>query len=79
MVEDIKKILWATAHKLGSDTDVIDIVLGLVTLEFISETFRLHRNELTHHTAQVMQMPYPRPRWFGYGLPTLSFGRHARD
>ncbi len=50
MIEDIKKTLWASADKLRANMDAAEykhIVLGLIFLKYISDTFQAHRNELT--------------------------------
>ncbi len=51
MLDDIKKTLWATADKLRANMDAAEykhIVLGLIFLKYISDTFQTRRNELTH-------------------------------
>jgi type I restriction enzyme M protein len=51
MLEDIKKTLWATADKLRANMDAAEykhIVLGLIFLKYISDTFQTRRDELTH-------------------------------
>ncbi|OGT60912.1 MAG: restriction endonuclease subunit M [Gammaproteobacteria bacterium RIFCSPHIGHO2_12_FULL_45_12] len=51
MIEDIKKKLWATADKLRANMDAAEykhIVLGLIFLKYISDTFQIRRDELTH-------------------------------
>ena len=43
MPEDMKAILWKSADKLRSQTDAAEykhIVLGLIFLKYISDTFR---------------------------------------
>lgn len=50
MIEDIKKTLWATADKLRANMDAAEykhIVLGLIFLKYISDTFQTRRDELT--------------------------------
>lgn len=50
MLEQIKKTLWATADKLRANMDAAEykhIVLGLIFLKYISDTFQTRRNELT--------------------------------
>lgn len=49
MIEDIKKTLWATADKLRANMDAAEykhIVLGLIFLKYISDTFQTRQNEL---------------------------------
>ena len=50
MIEDIKKTLWATADKLRANMDAAEykhIVLGLIFVKYISDTFHTRRTELT--------------------------------
>lgn len=50
MLEDIKKTLWLTADKLRANMDAAEykhIVLGLVFLKYISDTFQMRRDELS--------------------------------
>lgn len=49
MVEDIKKTLWAAADKLRTNMDAAEykhLVLGLIFLKYISDTFDARREEL---------------------------------
>lgn len=49
MIEDIRKTLWATADKLRANMDAAEykhIVLGLIFIKYISDTFQARRNEL---------------------------------
>ena len=46
MLEDLKKTLWATADKLRANMDAAEykhLVLGLIFLKYISDTFAAHR------------------------------------
>lgn len=50
MIEDIKKTLWATADKLRANMDAAEykhIVLGLIFVKYVSDTFQTRRDELT--------------------------------
>ena len=50
MLDDIKNTLWATADKLRANMDAAEykhIVLGLIFLKYISDTFTARREELT--------------------------------
>ncbi len=50
MLDEIKKTLWATADKLRANMDAAEykhIVLGLIFLKYISDTFQIRRDELT--------------------------------
>ncbi len=51
MPEDLKKLLWAAADKLRANMDAAEykhIVLGLIFVKYISDSFQLRREELTH-------------------------------
>jgi len=50
MLDDIKKTLWAAADKLRANMDAAEykhLVLGLIFLKYISDTFSAKRQELT--------------------------------
>ncbi|MEO8418130.1 MAG: class I SAM-dependent DNA methyltransferase [Methylophilaceae bacterium] len=50
MLNDIKKILWASADKLRANMDAAEykhLVLGLIFVKYISDTFAARRAELT--------------------------------
>ena len=54
MLEDIKKTLWATADKLRANMDAAEykhLVLGLIFVKYISDTFEARRIELTARFA----------------------------
>ncbi len=54
MLDDIKKTLWATADKLRANVDAAEykhLVLGLIFLKFVSDTFQARRDELTRRFA----------------------------
>jgi hypothetical protein len=54
MIEDIKKTLWATADKLRANMDAAEykhLVLGLIFVKYISDTFSAKRAELTRRFA----------------------------
>ena len=49
MLDDIKKTLWATADKLRANMDAAEykhLVLGLIFLKYISDTFTARRSEI---------------------------------
>ena len=49
MLDDIKKTLWATADKLRANMDAAEykhLVLGLIFVKYISDTFAAHRSQL---------------------------------
>ena len=50
MLDDIKRTLWATADKLRANMDAAEykhLVLGLIFVKYISDTFSARRAELT--------------------------------
>ena len=54
MLDDIKKTLWAAADKLRANTDAAEykhIVLGLIFLKYVSDTFAARRTELARRFA----------------------------
>ena len=54
MIDDIKKTLWATADKLRANMDAAEykhLVLGLIFVKYISDTFQAKRTELTARFA----------------------------
>jgi len=54
MLEDIKKTLWATADKLRANMDAAEykhLVLGLIFVKYISDTFQARRLELAARFA----------------------------
>jgi type I restriction enzyme M protein len=56
MLDDIKKTLWATADKLRANMDAAEykhIVLGLIFVKYISDTFQTRRAELMHKFADA--------------------------
>lgn len=56
MIEDIKKTLWATADKLRANMDAAEykhIVLGLIFVKYISDTFQTRRSELEEKFADA--------------------------
>jgi type I restriction enzyme M protein len=54
MIEDLRKTLWATADKLRANMDAAEykhLVLGLIFVKYISDTFQAKRAELTQRFA----------------------------
>ncbi len=54
MLEDIKKTLWATADKLRANIDAAEykhLVLGLIFVKYVSDTFAARRAELERRFA----------------------------
>ena len=56
MIDDLKKTLWATADKLRANMDAAEykhLVLGLIFVKYISDTFAARRDELTRRFADT--------------------------
>ena len=54
ILDDIKKTLWATADKLRANMDAAEykhLVLGLIFVKYISDTFAARRTELERRFA----------------------------
>ena len=72
MIEDIRKTLWATADKLRANMDAAEykhLVLGLIFVKFISDTFQSKRAELTRRLTD------PSDEYFLHdGTPELLAG-----
>ena len=54
MLEDIKKTLWATVDKLRANMDAAEyklLVLGLIFVTYISDTFAARRTEVAARLA----------------------------
>ena len=54
MLDDIKKTLWATADKLRANMDAAEykhLVLGLIFVKYVSDTFQAKHAELTLRLA----------------------------
>ena len=54
MLDDIKKTLWATADKLRANMDAAEykhLVLGLIFVKYVSDTFAARRAELARRFA----------------------------
>lgn len=50
MIQDMKKTLWAAADKLRANMDAAEykhLVLGLIFLKYVSDSFSAHRADLT--------------------------------
>ena len=55
-IVELERTLWATADKLRANMDAAEykhIVLGLIFLKYISDTFAARRAELTRHQFDV--------------------------
>lgn len=56
MLDDIKKTLWATADKLRANMDAAEykhLVLGLIFVKYVSDTFAARRAELISRFADA--------------------------
>jgi type I restriction enzyme M protein len=56
MIEGIKKPLWATVDKLRANMDAAEykhIVLGMIFVKYISDTFQTSRTELIRKFADI--------------------------
>ena len=68
MLDDIKRTLWATADKLRANMDAAEykhLVLGLIFVKYISDTFSAKRVELTRrfsHPADEYFVPDATPK-----------------
>ena len=55
MLDDIKKTLWAAADKLRANMDAAEykhLVLGLIFLKYVSDTFTARLKTRSHHESQ---------------------------
>ena len=78
MLDDIKKTLWATADKLRANMDAAEykhLVLGLIFVKYISDTFAARRAELAVRLAD------PKDDYFfeGATLDALAAELEDRD
>jgi type I restriction enzyme M protein len=67
MLDDIKKTLWATADKLRANMDAAEykhLVLGLIFVKYISDTFAARRVELTARLSNPAD-----PYYYGDAAP----------
>jgi type I restriction enzyme M protein len=67
MLDDIKKTLWATADKLRANMDAAEykhLVLGLIFVKYISDTFAARRAELTVRLSNPAD-----PYYYGVAAP----------
>lgn len=84
MLDDIKKTLWATADKLRANMDAAEykhLVLGLIFVKFISDTFQSKRAELTRRLTDPGDDYFlrrrPPPLWRQAGKVRLLHARQA--
>src|SRR5690625_5066793 len=56
MIQDMQKTLWAAADKLRANMDAAEykhLVLGLIFLKYISDSFTAHRANLRHRLSDL--------------------------
>jgi type I restriction enzyme M protein len=61
LLDDIKKTLWATADKLRANMDAAEykhLVLGLIFVKYISDTFSAHGTALSKRLADPKDVYY---------------------
>ena len=71
MLDDIKKTLWATADKLRANMDAAEykhLVLGLIFVKYISDTFAARRAEVAARLADPNDEYYK----LGFWLPGIG-------
>jgi len=71
MLDDIKKTLWATADKLRANMDAAEykhLVLGLIFLKYISDTFAAKQQELT------LRLRDPKDEYYFGGVSDADIG-----
>ena len=83
MLEDIKRTLWATADKLRANMDAAEykhLVLGLIFVKYISDTFATHGTELTRRLADPKDVYYldePTPTYIAAELEDRDYYKEA--
>jgi type I restriction enzyme M protein len=76
MLEDIKKTLWATADKLRANMDAAEykhLVLGLIFVKYISDTFAARRAEVATRLAD------PKDEYFFEGATPEALAQEMED
>ena len=76
MLEDIKKTLWATVDKLRANMDAAEyklLVLGLIFVTYISDTFAARRTEVAARLAD------PKDDYFFEGAIAESLAQELED
>ena len=76
MLDDIKKTLWATADKLRANMDAAEykhLVLGLIFVKYISDTFAARRAEVATRLAD------PKDEYFFDGAPPEALATELED
>lgn len=76
MLDDIKKTLWATADKLRANMDAAEykhLVLGLIFVKYISDTFAAKQQELT------LRLRDPKDEYFFDGASDTDIASELED
>ena len=76
MLDDIKKTLWATADKLRANMDAAEykhLVLGLIFVKYISDTFAARRAEVAARLAD------PKDEYFFEGATPDALAQEMED
>lgn len=76
MLDDIKKTLWATADKLRANMDAAEykhLVLGLIFVKYISDTFAAKQQELT------LRLGDPKDEYFFEGASDTDISTELED
>ena len=76
MLDDIKKTLWATADKLRANMDAAEykhLVLGLIFVKYISDTFAARRAEVAARLAD------PKDEYFFEGATPAALALEMED
>ena len=76
MLDDIKKTLWATADKLRANMDAAEykhLVLGLIFVKYISDTFAARRAEVAARLAD------PKDEYFFEGATPEALALEMED
>ena len=76
MLDDITKTLWATADKVRANMDAAEynhLVLGLIFVKYISDTFAARRAEVAARLAD------PKDEYFFAGATPEALAREMED
>jgi len=76
MLDDIKKTLWATADKLRANMDAAEykhLVLGLIFVKYISDTFAAKQQELT------VRLRDPKDAYYGGDMGDAEFAAELEE
>ena len=76
MLDDIKKTLWATADKLRANMDAAEykhLVLGLIFVKYISDTFAARRAEI------IMRLANPQDDYYLHDATPQLLAKELED